>query len=133
MARSRSDRMTDLGELQLQVLDAVSRLKEASVYDVQDAFAADERPRYTTILTVLRALEKKGLVSHTTRHRAFIYRPTEASATVRRQLVGNLLERVFGGSPRDLVAALLDTDSVTPEVLRELRQLIGDKEMGDHG
>ena len=128
MPLNRSDRMTNLGELQLQVLDIVGRLQAASVYDVLAAFAEDVRPRYTTVLTVLRALEKKGLVSHTTRDRSYIYRPTEESANVRPRLVSDLVQRVFGGSPQDLVAALLDTDAVTPEVLRELEALVKGRE-----
>jgi len=130
MPRNRSNRMTGLGELQLQVLDILDRLEEGSVYDVLDAFPGAECPRYTTVLTVLRSLEKQSLVSHTTRDRSHVFRPTAASGQVRQRLLGDLLQRVFGGSPRDLVAALLDGDAVTPEALAELKRLIAQREVG---
>jgi predicted transcriptional regulator len=43
-------------------------------------------------------------------------------------LLRDVVERVFGGSRRDLVGALLDEEDVTPEILAELRTLIAQKE-----
>ena len=132
MTGRRSDRITDLGELQLDVLDALGRVEEGTVYDVLNAFPEDERPRYTTALTVLKALERKGLVTHRTEDRAFVFRPAVEPKTVRTQLLGDVLKRVFRGSPRALVGSLLDTDAVTPEVLEELKSLIEAKEGEDN-
>ena len=133
MSRARSNRLTDLGELQLAVLDRLSRLGEGTVYDVLDQFPKRRRPRYTTVLTVLRNLEQKGMATHHERDRAYVFRPTVDITGVRRRLLRDLLDRVFGGSPRDLVAALMDVDGITPEVLDELKTLIAAKEAGDDG
>lgn len=124
----RSNRITDMGELQLDVLDRLSRLGEGTVYDVLDQFPPRQRPRYTTVLTVLRNLEKKGLATHRTRDRTYVFRPTDGATEVRSRLLKDVLQRVFGGSPKDLMAALLDVDAVTPEVLVELRALIAERE-----
>lgn len=126
---TRSNRITQIGELQLQVLDILCELGEGTVYDVQEEFPEAERPRYTTVLTVLRSLEKKGLAAHHTEDRTYIFRSTVSSSEVRRGLLEELLELVFDSSPRDLVAALLDVDAVTPEVLREVRALIMSSEV----
>jgi len=128
MARSRSDRIADLGELQLQVFDHLSELGEGTVYDVLDEFPEGQRPRYTTVLTVLRSLEKKGLIAHRTEDRAYVFVPKVKPAQVRRQVLRDVLDRVFGGSPRALVSALLSVDSVTPEVLEELKAAIAQSE-----
>jgi BlaI family penicillinase repressor len=128
MRKMRSDRLTELGELQLQVLDALNRIGEGTVYEVLDRFAEEQRPRYTTVLTVLRSLEKKGLVSHRTEGRTYIFRPGTEARHVRSQVLRDVLERVFRGSHRELVLSLLDGSEVTPEVLAELRQLIAEKE-----
>ena len=45
---TRSNRITQIGELQLQVFDILCQLGEGTVYDVQDEFPEAERPRYTT-------------------------------------------------------------------------------------
>jgi BlaI family transcriptional regulator, penicillinase repressor len=124
MPRARSNRLTELGELQLQVLDLLTRRGAATVYDILDDFAKQQRPRYTTVLTVLRALEEKGLAEHEERGRSYVFRPTAQAGAVRGALLRDVLHKVFNNSPRDLVATLLDSDAVTPEVLAELRRLI---------
>lgn len=134
MARARSSRVTDLGELQLDVLDRLSRLREGTVYEVLDEFPRGKRPRYTTVLTVLRTLEDKGLVTHSTRDRAYVFRPRVDWGQVRRRLLRDVLNRVFGGSPQELVAALMDVDGITPQVIQELKALIAAKEAsGERG
>ena len=129
----RSDRMGDMGELQLRVLDALALLGEGTVYDVLGSFGEGERPRYTTALTVLRTLEDKGLATHRMRGRAHVFRPTAEAGRVRRRVLGEVLERAFGGSPKALVATLLDVDAVTPEVLLELKALISSREADGDG
>jgi len=124
----RSNRLAGLGELQLAVLDHLSHLREGTVYDVLAQFPTSKRPRYTTILTVLRTLEEKGLVTHTKRERQFVFRPCEEAQQVRGRVLREVLDRVFGGSPRQLVSALLDSEEVTPEVVRELKRLLAQKE-----
>ena len=128
MSRTRSDRLTQLGELQLQVLDALGRIGEGTVYDVLDEFPQEQRPRYTTVLTVLRSLEKKGLASHRTEGRTYVFRPAPRAQHVRSQVLHDVLQRVFRGSHRELVVSLLDSSEVTPEVLSELRELIAQRE-----
>jgi len=124
MADRRNDRLWGMGELQLAVLDALSELGEATVYDLLEQFDGAGRPKYTTVATVLRSLEERGLAEHRTEGRTYIYRPVLKSAQVRRNLLGEVIDRAFGGSPKALVAALLDVDSVTPDVVAELEELI---------
>jgi BlaI family penicillinase repressor len=131
MGAERHNRLTSLGELQLDVLDRLSKLGEGTVYDMLVEFGEGERPRYTTVLTVLRNLEEKGLVTHRTRDRAYVFSPAVDASHVRRNLVRDILNRVFDGSPRDLVAALVDVEEVTPEVLDELKALIAERELQD--
>lgn len=129
--RRRKDRMAGLGELQLQVLEKLSELGEANVYQVQEAFEEGERPRYTTLATVLRSLEKKGLAEHRTEDRTYIYRAACEVSEVRRSIVSEILGRAFGGSPAAMVSALLDVDSVTDRELDEVRRMIEERTKGE--
>ena len=124
MATPRKNRLTDMGELQLLVLDALVECGTATVQTIVDHFDEARRPRYTTVLTVLRTLEQKGLATHVTKDRTYHYTPTARAAAVRGNVLQEVLDKVFKGSPRDLVATLLDTEAVTPEVLQELKRLI---------
>ena len=125
-AAPRSNRLTGLGELQLEVLDILLARETATVYDVLETYPVPQRPRYTTVLTVLRALEEKGLADHEERGRTHVFHPTPQAGMVRQSLLRDVMDKVFRGSPRDLVATLLDSEAVTPEVLRELKKLIAE-------
>jgi predicted transcriptional regulator len=112
----------------MQVMEALWALGEGTVYDVLEQFPARRRPKYTTVLTVLRTLEQKGLAAHRTQERTYVFRPAVERQELRRSVLQDVLGRVFAGSPKDLVAALLDVDEVTPEVLAEMKALIAARE-----
>jgi predicted transcriptional regulator len=128
---TRRDRITDLGELQVEMLDALGKLSEATVYDLMDAFPPEGRPKSSTVQTVMRGLERKGLVTHRTEGRTFIYRVTEAAGEVKGRALRAVLERLFSGSPTALVATLLDVGDFTPDELAELRALVDGKGDGN--
>ena len=125
MAKRRSNRIAGVGELQLALLDILHDIGEGTVYDVLDGFLEAERPRYNTVMTVLRTLEDKGLLEHRTQDRAFVFRPTAEAQRVREGVLRDVLDRVFSGSPTRLMATLLNEESVTPEVVEELRAMLG--------
>jgi BlaI family transcriptional regulator, penicillinase repressor len=131
MAFRRRDRITPLGELQLAVLDALQTRGEATVYEVMEAFPTEGRPKYSTVQTVLRSLEGHELVTHRVDGRTFVYRLVENPREVRRGMVVDLIERAFHGSPRAMVAALLDADGLTPDDLAEIKAAIAEHERGE--
>jgi len=124
VANGRSNRIAEMGELQLDVFEKLSELGQATVYDVLEAFDEARRPKYTTALTVLRALEAKGLATHHRDGRTYVFQPVVSDREVRGQLLSTVMDRVFGGSPKRLMAALLDDEAVTPDVVRDLRALL---------
>jgi len=126
----RKGRLTDLGELQLEMLDALTSLKEGTVYDLMGAFPEETRPKSSTVQTVMRNLERKGLVTHRTEGRTFVYRPTDEAGRVRGRALRDVLARLFDGSPTALVAALLDVGDFSPDELAELKALIDRKGSG---
>ena len=128
MGDTRSNRNTEMGELQLEVFETLAELREATVYDVLAAFPEERRPKYTTVLTVLRALEEKGLATHRREGRTYVFAPVVSAGDVRRRLLRDVMQRVFGGSPKRLMAALLDDEAVTPDVVAELRKLLAEPE-----
>jgi predicted transcriptional regulator len=109
-------------------LEALWQLGEGTVYDVIDALPGPERRNYMTISSALRSLEKRGLITHTTQERSYVFRPVPSQDEVRQGLVRSLLARAFDGSMRNLVASLLEAEAATPEELAELKALIAAKE-----
>ncbi len=113
-----------LGRLELQIMNVVWDRETASVHDVKDALTQGRKPAYSTILTMMRKLEAKGYLTHEVDDRTFVYRATVSRQTARRSLLGDLLDRVFEGSPALLMSSLVEENRITPEELREIRKLV---------
>ena len=114
-----------LGRLELQIMNVVWDRGKATVYDVKEVISRGRTPAYTTILTMMRKLEAKGYLEHEVDERTYVYRATVSRQEVRQSLLGDLLERVFEGSPSLLVNSLVEQNKVTEEELREIQKLIG--------
>lgn len=125
-----SGRPHPLGELQLAVMNILWSRREATVHEVLDALPAEHRPAYTTVLTVLRSLEKRGKVTHDAMEgtRQYRYRPLVSAHDARDDILHDVLNRLFAGSPTMLVKHLLETEGFTLAELRELRKVIDTQE-----
>jgi predicted transcriptional regulator len=85
----------------------------------------DKKERaYTSVLSVLQAMERKGLVDHTTRANTNLYRPLVAQQRTVGRVLGDIVRDVFGGSRAAAVQHLLGNERVTSEELDQIEQLI---------
>ena len=113
-----------LGRLQLQIMNVVWNRKKATVHDVMDAISRGRKPAYTTILTMMRKLEEKGYLKHEVDDRTYVYEATVSQQTVRHGVLGDLLDRLFEGSPSLLLSSLVEQDRISKEELTEIRKLV---------
>ena len=116
-----------LGDLQLQIMQVLWGRTEATVADVHQALGTDHDLAYTTIATMLRKMEARGLVGHRLDGRSFVYRAAVAADAVTRGMSDHLLDRLFEGSLADMVAHLLTTREVSRAELSKLEQLIAER------
>ena len=114
-----------LGRLELRIMNIVWDKGKATVHDVKDAISRGRKPAYSTILTMMRKLEAKGYLEHEVDDRTYVYRATISRQTVRHGVLGDLLDRLFEGSPSLLVNSLVEQRHITEEDLRAIRKLIG--------
>lgn len=115
-----------LGDLQLKILRVLWEKGAACVADVHAVLGKDKFA-YTTIATMLRKMESRGLVSHRTENRRFVYSAAVSESQVARSAASDFVERLFSGSLSAAVCHLLETCDVTPEELEELEKLIGQR------
>lgn len=115
-----------LGDLQLRILKVLWQSGPASVAEVHQA-VGPPRLAYTTIATMLRKMEGRGLVRHRLEGRRFIYEAAVSAEEVSRRSTADLVDRLFGGSLADAVCHLLETRDVTPEELERLERWIQDR------
>jgi BlaI family penicillinase repressor len=124
MTHSRPHR---LGDLQLRLLKVLWEQPNVSVAEVHQALGPNAALAYTTVATMLRKMEARGLVAHETEGRRFLYRAAVTPKAVTRGMADDLLERLFEGRLADLVSHLLSTREVTREELDELERLIAER------
>ena len=98
--------ITDLGTLERAVLEILWQSGHASADAVHKALA---RPlKESTVRTVLKRLEAKGLVTHTVQQRTYIYSARESRAIAAARAVKGILDRFCNGSLEDVLVGLLD-------------------------
>jgi len=117
-----------LGELQHAIMSVLWRRGEASVAEVQRDLESEHPRALTTIATMLVKLEKKGVCSHRTEGRQFIYRATVSEDEVRRTMVSELTSKLFEGDASALVAHLLREEEFEPQDLARLKRWIAQRE-----
>ncbi|WP_223643343.1 BlaI/MecI/CopY family transcriptional regulator [Corallococcus sp. EGB] len=119
MSRGKPPRPTDAELAILRVLwDQGARTVREVHETLQDGSG------YTTVLKTMQIMTEKGLVTRDESQRAHVYSARLPQASTQQQLVADLMDRVFGGSPGRLALQALSTKKTSPEELAELRQLL---------
>ena len=113
-----------LTRFELEVMDVLWELGNASVREVQERFPEKARPAYTTVQTIVRRLQEKGAVRQIKKiGNAHIFEPVVTRKAAHRRIIGELLE-LFGGSARPLMAHLVEDGKLTLEDLREIEGML---------
>lgn len=111
-------------DAELLILDALWELGEGTVEDVVNRSPSNPRANYKTVQTLLRIMENKGFVQHTTRGRAFVFMSCVTRDEVGRVSAKRLVDRNFQGSHTAMLMNLLDSDRIKEEELDALEKLI---------
>jgi predicted transcriptional regulator len=116
--------LTPLGETEMEVLHHVWNAGEASVSDIRERILKDRKVAYTTIMTVMKNLADKGYLKYRKDGISYIYSAAIDPSNVQYNLVDRLVKKVFHGSPKDLVQALVKNEKLSDEDREEIKKLI---------
>ncbi len=116
-----------LGRLELQIMNIVWEKGKATVHDVKDVLGKGRKPAYSTILTMMRKLEAKGYLEHDVDDRTYVYRPTISQQAARKGILGDIVERLFEGSPSLLLNSLVEQDHISEKELKQIQKLIKER------
>lgn len=119
-------RSNTLTEAELRLMRLLWARGESAVADLVLALPDDAPLAYTSVLTTIRILEKKGYVQHRQEGRAFLYSPRVEEHEARQSEIRNVLQRFFGNSRERLVLSLLGDANVTPEELERMKKAIAE-------
>jgi len=109
----------------LRILKILWRSGPAGVADVQSGLGG--RLAYTTVATMLRKMEDRGLVRHREDNRRFLYEAAVQSEEVTRSAAADLVDRLFEGSLAEAVSHLLRSREVSQEELARLERMIQER------
>jgi BlaI family transcriptional regulator, penicillinase repressor len=120
-----------LTKLELEIMEAVWALGSGSVREIQEQLPERKRPAYTTVQTIIYRLEEKGAVRRVKKiGNAHIFEPLVTRKAAHNRLIDDLLH-VFGGSPRMLMAQLVETGQLTLEDIRSFETAIAKLAAGE--
>jgi BlaI family penicillinase repressor len=121
MAKEKPVKLT---RLELEVMGAVWALGSGSVREIQEQLPAQKRPAYTTVQTIIYRLEEKGAVRRVKKiGNAHVFEAIVTRKATHGRLLDELLH-IFGGTPRSLMAQLVETGQLTLQDIRELESTL---------
>ena len=109
-------------DAELAILRVLWTRGASTVREVAEAMGRAES--YTTILKLLQIMTEKGLVDRDERQRTHVYTAAYSEHDTQKQIVTDLLDRVFDGSAAKLVLQALEAGRASPEEIKEIRQLL---------
>ena len=124
MPKSSIPRPTDT---ELAILRVLWERGPSTVRQVHDILGRERPTAYTTALKMLQIMTEKGLVSRDESDRTHVYQARLTEEQTQRQLVGDLLDRAFGGSAAKLVMQALASTRASQDELSEIRKMIDDR------
>jgi BlaI family transcriptional regulator, penicillinase repressor len=127
MPRNKADKPT---ERELDILKILWERGPSSVREVYELLNRSEDLSFTTIQTMLQVMFDKELVERELMGRSLIYTAKVRREEAERAMVGDLLERLFGGSAQQLLARALDVKKASPEELKAIERLISKARKG---
>ncbi|HUP82556.1 MAG TPA: BlaI/MecI/CopY family transcriptional regulator [Pirellula sp.] len=117
-----------LTQSQRDIMEIVWERGEATVTEVRDELAKKRDVARNTVQTMIVRLEDKGWLNHREDGRTFIYSAARAKAVSLGAKVVQLVDRFFGGSPEDLVTALIEYRGLSSEESKRIRDRIEEAE-----
>ena len=113
---------------ELEILSVLWEKQSATVREVHEILNERKPTGYTTILKLMQIMTEKGLVERDDSNRAHVYCAKQPQEQTQKNLVSDLLEKVFRGSALKLVQHVLETKPTSKKELAEIRRLINEAE-----
>lgn len=111
--------------MQLQILNVIWSLEEATVADVHTRLGSKSPDyAYTTVATMMKKMEAKGLLAHRKEGRQFIYRALISIQEIQSGVANDVLDRLFMGNLAGMFSHLLKEREVSSSELDQLDSLI---------
>jgi len=117
-----------LGDLEARVMEVVWKLGEATVREVKEHLEkGGKKLAYTTVLTEMQNLEKKGLLKSRREQKKNVYSPTVSRKEFLDKMVGDTLKSLIEDFPEEVISHLLPEEEVDEEEIKRLLKLLKER------
>ncbi len=117
-------------DAELEILTVLWSLGPSTVRQVHETVSRRKPTQYSTVLKFLQIMSEKGLVHRNEQQRAHIYEAAQSKEWTQQRLAGDLLERAFGGSAKNLLVGALSARKASKQDLADLRKMLDDYDKG---
>jgi predicted transcriptional regulator len=121
MAREKKQYPT---EKELAILKVLWAKGPSTVRQVNDEICKQQETGYTTTLKLMQIMTEKGLLVRDDSEFKHVYKPAVSAEITEKQIVGDMLDRVFAGSAEKLVMRVLSAKQVSAEELKKIRHYL---------
>jgi predicted transcriptional regulator len=119
-------------EAELEILTVLWSRGPSTVRDVHENINQRKPMQYSTVLKFMQIMTEKGLVRRNEKQRAHIYEAAQPREWTQQRLAGDLLQRAFGGSAKNLLMGALSSRKSSKKELAELRELLDRYELDQY-
>ncbi len=123
MARPKSPGLTDH---ELEVMKVLWEESPLSVADVLSRLKRRPKPAYTSVLTMVQSMEKKGYIDHTTSGKAFVYSPVLQRKKCEEKELVRAADRLYDGDVLKLAIGLVKSEQLSSLELKKLKKILED-------
>ena len=116
------------GRVQMRIMRVLWEKSRANAREITDALNKIDPIAHSTVQTLLRKLDQKGALDHSVDDRTFIFFPLVESEKVTKSALQEFIDRIFLGSPAGLVSYLIKNETIPPDEMEQIRNLIKEKE-----
>lgn len=114
------------GPLEMKILEVLWEMGPANAKTVRDEIAKDRELAYSTVLTVMRRMEAKGMLRRKKVSRSHVYEAMKDRTAFKKASVRDLLVRFFSGSPSELILHLVKDQKISAKELSKIEDLLSD-------
>ncbi len=111
-------------DLEMQILSVLWDRGSSTAREVLEYMPDGKKRAYTSILSVMQVMEKKGLLKHKNRGVAHVYSPAVSKRKIINPFMRKILNEVFGGKPSAMMQALLTETTVSDSELEQIHKLL---------
>lgn len=118
------------GPLEMEILKVLWEQGPSNVKKVREELLKSRDLAYSTVLTVMRRMEAKGMLLRKKVSRSHVYKAVVDRSSFQKATVSNLVFRLFGGSPGELILHLVREEKISAKELSKIEDLLARRRKG---